>query len=185
MKFKVDSKEHGNRVKKEILFLEKEMAHITVACVKDILSEPIKDIDRDYSWEIKGLRLQRKLRVRETSTGWYLYFPEPEYIPYGDGSDPVSFRKIENEEPEDIDWIRYIVDQFFILRDTRRPVEVIHKKDRKIEKRYGMFHDWTTNRVVKEDGTIVDQLLAIVEFPDGHVERIDHKNILFSWYEEV
>ena len=53
------------------------------------------------------------------------------------------------------------------------------------EKRYGMFHDWTTNRVVKEDGTIVDQLLAIVEFPDGHVERVDHKNILFSWYEEV
>ena len=173
MRFQIKGRDEGKTIKELILEYGNS---ITVMTVKQFCELSFDPEDISYGWFTKDLK--GKMCVRHNKDGWFLYLPDPVEV-------PVSFFQSENEESEDIEWIRYLMDQFSIILDRRRPVELIHRKDRKIEKRYGMFHGWTTNRVVKEDGTIVDQLLAIVEFPDGHVERVDHKNILFSWYEEV
>ena len=69
-----------------------------------------------------------------------------------------------------------------ILKDGRRKC-MVHKKSRKknvlVEEWPCYFHCWFNNRIVKDDGTVVDQLLAVCEFQDGHIERINFDHIRF------
>lgn len=106
--------------------------------------------------------------------------------------------EIPSEEAKDKAFLDYMFENMKEIlannRDGRRKC-IIWKKSRKkdvvadgvIELRREewpcWFHCWASNRIVKEDGTVVDQLLAVCEYQDGHVERIsfDHIRFVEEW----
>lgn len=104
-------------------------------------------------------------------------------------TDPKELRK-ETLNMEDRAYADYLIkgltDAMSYLRDGRRKCMVwkkSNKKDVEIEGYPCWFHCWFTNRIVKNDGTVVDQLLAVCEYQDGHVERIkfDHIRFVEEW----
>ena len=62
--------------------------------------------------------------------------------------------------------------------ENRRPVKITHKKGKKEEVRYGLWQENVT-QIVGDKDKIVTKLLAVIEFEDGHIEWIDHKNFVF------
>ena len=176
MKFKVDSKAHGDAIKKE---LYDGGGFLSLASIMQAFGDIdlIAEEDWDHGWFLKDLKDGNKLRVRECKDGWYIYFPD-DMVPA-----PEELVNPSNEMTE-VEFINYLIesvrDLLIDIYDSRRKCMVNKSAGRGKIKYYNCwFHCWTMNRVQKDDGTIVDQLLAVCEFPNGHVERIDFKNMVF------
>ncbi len=188
MKFKVKSKEDGYNVKRAIFDLERECQYLTLYFVKDQTVEhiPVPD-DLDYVWDIHKLRESRKARVRYSKKegAWYLYLPEPEYrvrnLRVSTSPEPVKSEDdifLEKLYEMCID----VLEMMAAKNDGRRKCMIwkkSRKKDVEVEEWPCWFHCWSSNRIVKDDGAVVDKLLAVCEFQDGHVERINFDHIRF------
>ena len=80
MKFKVESKEKGYEYKKKIEKIIYEEGWISVYEVCDIIpgAQSLTNSNMFYGWD-NEIRLLRKIRVRKTKEGWWLYLPQPNY----------------------------------------------------------------------------------------------------------
>lgn len=216
MKFKVDNKEIGYICKNSIESTIFEKGWISLKEVKFLVPSitAYDDVDAFIGWD-KLAYLQRKIRVRETKNGWYLYLPEPSRMTWNDEehmnikgsnlSNPAEkFIELfeENSERTDdyiekeIEAINGVtralgcmnVDIYTRLEKLMnmigansgyfyRPCIVKAKKSGRKEERQdrkAYFHRW----VDLSKG--VQQVVALVEFEDGHVEQVQPDRIIFK-----
>ena len=162
-----------------------------------------------WRWsDLKGMNLYvRMCHFGEAVAQPYLYICEPtikiEKITAGPENDFVTLKEVDNkgifemnqngiriempsEEEKDKAFLDYMFENMKEIlannRDGRRKC-MIWKKSRKkdvvAEEWPCWFHCWSSNRIVKNDGTVVDQLLAVCEHQDGHIERINYDHIRF------
>ena len=188
LKFRMPTKNVAYAVKNAIISTAMADDHITKAELLKIcpeIYEPDED-DETVGWRASDLR-GNNIKVvmakmgSEEKTPW-LYICEPTLT-------ITNMETSVNGKSEEQEFIDYLVDalgqMMKTVSDSRRKAMVHHKLNKKtIVERPCWFHKWTTNRVQKEDGTIVDQDLAICEFlDDGHIERIawDHIRFVEEW----
>lgn len=188
MKFKVLSKEDGLMVKELILSkIRTEGAdavvnvyEVNVAADCGIGDYEPKFTDYERYWCVKDL-LHGKIRIRHTRDGWFMYLPEP--------NEPEFDTEPCEEKSEDDVFLEKLYERCVDLleamsykNDGRRKCMVWRKSKKKgvlVEEFPCWFHCWSGNRITKDDGSTVDQLLAVCEFQDGHVERVNFDHIRF------
>lgn len=194
MRFSVYDKKAGVKIKKKIINVLNDKSpdggFITVADVKKFCGGlAISNDDYYFGWE-KEVYLLRKIRVRETKNGWYLYLPDPKYLvvnvePSGEFMDENKNQDDDGDESYEFDILTILtclINSLKEINEGRRKCMVwkkSRKKDVVAEEWPCWFHCWSSNRIVKDDGKVVDQLLAVCEYQDGHVERINYDHIRF------
>ena len=189
MKFYVGDKFTGIYIKGKIVKEYRDSGNIiTLNKVRHILHE--KEDGSDFVWNVES-KLDKKIRLRECKDGWYLYLPEPNV-------------KIEiNQKPLvgdvcvfETEIFEELIDEFVKLRASlnnnlanlehalccnsgwmRRSCIVKAKKSGRKEERQdrnAKFHRWA------DLSKGVQQVLALVEFEDGHVEQVQPDRIIFK-----
>lgn len=142
----------------------------------------------DYrGWDLFQYPMIKQARIRETKGGYTLYLPDP--VPFKDfdahipDHDELMEESLNMQDKAYADYfLKGLADAMVYIKDGRRKCMVWKKSKKKnviTEEWPCWFHCWTSNRILKEDGTVVDQLLAVCEFQDGHVERINFDHIRF------
>lgn len=226
MKFRVESKEKGYEYKKKIEKVMSEEGWISLSEVCGIIPgvDSLTDNNMFYGWDDE-IRLLRKIRVRQTKEGWWLYLPEPnielkinqkEHSVSDDElvnlnniiidmmNDISNGNKLMEREIEAIDnirlsmdgmadriierWMHYEVDVFTGFEKLGevigghygyfyRPCIVKAKKSGRKEERQdrnAKFHRWA------DLSKGVQQVVALVEFEDGHVEQVQPDRVVFK-----
>lgn len=193
MKFYVGDKMSGMYIKGQIVKEYRDNGNIiSLNKVQHILHE--KEEGSDFVWNVES-KLDKKIRLRECKDGWYLYLPEPN-IKIEIKQEPLigDVCVFETEIFEEL------IDEFVKLRASlnnnlanlehalccnsgwmRRDCIVKAKKSGRKEERQdrpAKFHRW----VDLSKG--VQQVLALVEFEDGHVEQVQPDRIIFKEVEE-
>lgn len=189
MKFYVGDKMSGMYIKGQIVKEYRDNGNIiSLNKVQHILHE--KEDGSDFVWNVES-KLDKKIRLRECKDGWYLYLPEPNV-------------KIEiNQQPLigdvcvfETEIFEELIDEFVKLRASlnnnlanlehalccnsgwmRRDCIVKAKKSGRKEERQdreAKFHRWA------DLSKGVQQVLALVEFEDGHVEQVQPDRIIFK-----
>ena len=189
MKFYVGDKMSGMYIKGQIVKEYRDNGNIiSLNKVQHILHE--KEEGSDFVWNVES-KLDKKIRLRECKDGWYLYLPEPNV-------------KIEIKQKPlvgdvcvfETEVFEELIDEFVKLRASlnnnfvnlehalccnsgwmRRSCIVKAKKSGRKEERQdrnAKFHRW----VDLSKG--VQQVLALVEFEDGHVEQVQPDRIIFK-----
>ena len=203
MKFYVGSKQTGNHFKNEIRkTFDKNGGFISLAEVRGLFRETPNEDDTRYGWDSDS-DLGKKMRVRECKDGWYLYLPdlnakicferpEPKQPLIGDvcvfeteifeklvkAIDDGFTRLLEGEQKFNSEYLsclyNEIIPSFFFC--TRPCIVKAKKSGRKEERqdRNAKFHRW----VDLSKG--VQQVLALVEFDDGHVEQVQPDRVIFK-----
>ena len=225
MKFHTLGQKHGQSIKDQIVKRFREIGFISLGEVKEIAGDFALRDDKYTGWDDES-DLDRRIRVRETKKGWFVYLPEPN-AKILVGSDPViienpetknlfeeiieaenvynmQLRDYSKKELEAIDnirlsidgmvdriierWMHYEVDVFTGFEKLGevigghygyfyRPCIVKAKKSGRKEERQdrnAKFHRW----VDLSKG--VQQVVALVEFEDGHVEQVQPDRIIFK-----
>ena len=135
--------------------------------------------DRYRGWGCE--EVQKKIRLRQTKEGWFLYFPETTELPFGDSfnEDPIFYegipKKVVDDQPD--------YDRIFAEDLNLRLCRVISKKKNTVIEEFGFFHRWFHSRMPNSDGEFIEQELAIVEFKDGSIRQIRPDHIIFGWEE--
>lgn len=209
MKFRVGSKETGYHFKYKIeRRYEKNGTFISVAEVRDFFRENPEDEEYQIGWD-GDIALSKRMRVRQCKDGWYLYLPEPNAkICFNKKKkDNEKCKAVATIEPPDIDVtvleteaFEKLIDQLVCLRETleqklshleiailnsigrgtgytyRDCIVKAKKSGRKEERqdRNAKFHRWA------DLSKGVQQVVAIVEFDDGHVEQVQPDRIIFK-----
>ena len=194
MKFYVGSKETGYHFKYEIeRRYEKNGNFISVAEIKDLFRENATDDDRQTGWD-GDAALIKKMRVRNCKDGWYLYLSEPNATFCFDKNDRLpnidvsvfpteSFEKLIEEIVElrltlsdDLADIMFVIDRSKASFHCRSCIVKAKKSGRKEERqdRNAKFHRWA------DLSKGVQQVVAIVEFDDGHVEQVQPDRVIFK-----
>lgn len=206
MKFYVGDKFNGIYIKGQIVKEYRDNGNIiSLNKVQHILRE--KEEGSDFVWNAES-KLDKKIRLRECKDGWYLYLPEPnvkikinqepligdvcvfetevfeELIKAIDNTrlsmDGMADRIIER-------WMHYEADVYTGFEKLGeiigghygyfyRPCIVKAKKSGRKEERQdrnAKFHRWA------DLSKGVQQVLALVEFEDGHVEQVQPDRIIF------
>lgn len=202
LKWRVENRGKGHKIKNEIREIADTLDFITLAEAKDIVNTetpiggdfhklPIDNDEVKIGWrwsDLKGNKLH--IRTLKDGTTW-LYITEPTlniHVPEDD---------VVDKEKEELDYFMKalwelgvdLLELISVKNDGRRKC-VVHKKSYKknveIEEYPCWFHCWFANRIVKPSGENVDDLLGVCEFPDGHVERIrfDHIRFVDEWEEK-
>lgn len=196
MKFYVGDKMSGMYIKGQIVKEYRDNGNIiSLNKVQHILRE--KEEGSDFVWNVES-KLDKKIRLRECKDGWYLYLPEPnvkivinQKPLVGDvcvfeteifeklvkAIDDGFTKLLEGEQRTTDQTLEYlynsIIPSFFFC--TRPCIVKAKKSGRKEERqdRNAKFHRW----VDLSKG--VQQVLALVEFEDGHVEQVQPDRIIF------
>lgn len=209
LKYRVASYEAGKKLKEAIKRRADENDFITLKEVDNVLcpSAPSDPDAEKVGWrwsDLKGMNLYvRMCRFGEAVAQPYLYICTPTITIHKltEGktafesiagpeinvkmTDPKELRKeaLNMEDRAFADYlIKCLTDEMSYLRDGRRKCMVwkkSRKKDVVAEEWPCWFHCWSSNRIVKDNGTVVDQLLAVCEHQDGHIERINYDHIRF------
>ena len=194
MKFYVGSKQAGTYFKNEIRkTFAKNSGFVSVSEVKDIFREASNKDDSYIGWDIDS-DIGKKMRVRECKDGWYLYLPEPNaVIRIGEDKDVdrpsligdvcVFETEIFEELVKTIDEGFFGLMQALVCNSGRlyRPCIVKAKKSGRKEERQdrkAKFHRWA------DLSKGVQQVVAIVEFEDGHIEQVQPDRVIFKEVEE-
>jgi hypothetical protein len=196
MKFKASCEGVAKFRRKKIRTRLYESGFITLYEVKEMFMEKTDESDREYVWS-KNTVLENKIRVRQTKKGWFLYLPEPEKLQIttiaGVKAEPPIIGDITVFETNAFE---QLIDELVKLRASLnnslanvehalccnsgwyiRPCIVKAKKSGRKEERQdrkAKFHRW----VDLSKG--VQQVLALVEFEDGHVEQVQPDRIIFK-----
>ena len=198
LKFRMPTKNVAYAVKNVIISTAMAEDYITKSEVLKICPETYEtnENDKTVGWRASDLhgnnikvvmaKIDGNVKASEDKIPW-LYICEPT-VTITNFLEKSPGGNSENKS-EDQEFINYLVDalgqMIKTVADSRRKAMVHHKLNKKtVVERPCWFHQWTTNRVQKEDGTIVDQDLAICEFlDDGHVERVawDHIRFVEAW----
>ena len=205
IKFKMDTRGKAYEAKLAIIKEAEMCDFVTVEDAKRFVGYSDNDIlpeDRTLGWrwsDLKGNNIfVRMCKYGEKEAQPYLFLCDPPLTVFNTNTIPAGeMAKLEitgSEEDTELDpelkvFIDYaeetLMNIFGSLFETRRKAMVHHKLNKKtIIERPCWFHAWTNNRIQKDDGTIVDQDLAICEFlDDGHIERIawDHIRFVDEW----
>ena len=204
MKFYLVTKGEGTKIKKKIRELIDDAKYVSVKHICEVIGERIRpDLGSDYiGWECNELK--KKMRIRETKIGWYLYLPEPTELPFGDdiGKVPEPEEKCKNEygwkdesvgeiiDSSEKKWNSYILTPATGFKDdielavhlAVRCCRVISKPSKnKIKEEFGFFHGWFELKVPKSDGTELMYPIGIVEMQDGTVRQVKPDHIIFGW----
>lgn len=207
MKFYVGDKMSGMYIKGQIVKEYRNNGNIiSLNKVQHILHE--KEEGSDLVWNVES-KLDKKIRLRECKDGWYLYLPEPnvkieikqkpligdvcvfetdifeELVKAIDNTrlsiDGMVDRIIER-------WMHYEVDVYTGFEKLGevigghygyfyRPCIVKAKKSGRKEERQdreAKFHRWA------DLSKGVQQVVALVEFNDGHVEQVQPDRVVFK-----
>ena len=213
MKFYVGSKESGEYYKNKIKKMIEDDTFVSLAKITEIFRGKAKNEERQIGWD-KNSNICRKMRVRQCKDGWYLYLPEPNvklwfddpelHIPGNENVDlpdidvcvfetelfeklvkaiDDGFTKLlEGEQRTTDQTLEYlynsIIPSFFFC--TRPCIVKAKKSGRKEERqdRNAKFHRWA------DLSKGVQQVVAIVEFEDGHVEQVKPDRVIFKEVEE-
>lgn len=196
MKFYVGDKFNGIYIKGQIVKEYRDNGNIiTLNKVRHILLE--KEEGSDFVWNAES-KLDKKIRLRECKDGWYLYLPEPnvkieikQKPLIGDvcvfeteifeklvkAIDDGFTKLLEGEQRTTDQTLEYlynsIIPSFFFCT---RPCTVKAKKSGRKEERQdrnAKFHRW----VDLSKG--VQQVVALVEFEDGHIEQVQPDRVIF------
>ena len=181
MKFKMPSKEEAYRIKNVIREEAEMFDFVTVEDVKrhcapiSQLAE-IEDDDKTSGWRYADL-VGNHFFVRKTKDGWFLFICDPRLnVRVLKTDEEPSGPLIDDETMAFLDRLTELAIGILEYgKDGRRKCVVIRAK----KTIPAWFHCWASNRIVKEDGTVIDQLLAVCEYSDGHVERINFDHIRF------
>ena len=222
MKFHTLGHKHGQSIKDQIVKRFREIGFISLGEVKEIAGDFAHKDDQYIGWDDES-DLDRRIRVRETKKGWFVYLPEPN-AKILIGNDPViienpeaknlfeeiieanntqmkEYSKKELEALENIHlsidaladriierWMHYEVDVYTGFEKLGevigghygyfyRPCIVKAKKSGRKEERQdrkAKFHRWA------DLSKGVQQVVAIVEFEDGHVEQVQPDRVIFK-----
>lgn len=206
MKFYVGSKETGYHFKYEIeRRYEKNKGFVSVSEVRDLFRESSEDEEHQIGWD-NDSNLVKKMRVRQCKDGWFLYLPEPNAKICFNKNDTKfeeeSYKK-KNYDFPDIDVCVFETELFEqlinILMDIDRTIDKVaysisysmsmgngyfhrqcvvkaKKSGRKEERqdRKAYFHRWA------DLSKGVQQVVAIVEFDDGHIEQVQPDRVIFK-----
>lgn len=178
LKWRMDDKETAYRIKEAIRDEADILDFISVADAKKIAYTipTIEEQDEKEGWrwsDLKGNNLM--VRTLKDESVW-LYICDPTI--------PISREAVSNDsfEIDILTLLTCLINSVQEMKDGRRKC-MIWKKSRKkdvvAEEWPCWFHCWSSNRIVKGDGTVIDQLLAVCEHQDGHVERINYDHIRF------
>lgn len=183
MKFWTDTKEKGEKVKHHIRDLAKKEKPVALSDVMEGFGH-IPDPDT-YNKIFDNEEILKKMRLREMKSGWFLYLPEPSNY---SGCGPTACSKVKFDSEKYID---SIVDEFKKLIEIisvgsyfgyfYRPCIVKAKKSGRKEERQdrnARFHRWA------DLSKGVRQVVALVEFDDGHMEQVQPDRIIFCKEEE-
>ena len=197
MKFYVGDKFSGMYIKGQIVKEYRDSGNIiTLNKVQHILRE--KEEGSDFVWNVES-KLDKKIRLRECKDGWYLYLPEPN-VKIEIKREPLvgdvcvfeteifeklvkaiddGFTKLfEGEQRTTDQTLEYlynsIIPSFFFC--TRPCIVKAKKSGRKEERqdRNAKFHRWA------DLSKGVQQVVALVEFEDGHVEQVQPDRVVFK-----
>lgn len=189
MKFYVGDKMSGMYIKGQIVKEYRDNGNIiSLNKVQHIIRE--KEEGSDLVWNAES-KLDKKIRLRECKYGWYLYLPEPNV-------------KIKiNQEPLigdvcvfETEIFEKLIDEIVKLRSSlnsnladimfaidngsgfyyRYCIVKAKKSGRKEERqdRNAKFHRWA------DLSKGVQQVVALVEFEDGHIEQVQPDRIIFK-----
>lgn len=197
MKFYVGDKFSGMYIKGQIVKEYRDNGNIiSLNKVQHILHE--KEEGSDFVWNAES-KLDKKIRLRECKDGWYLYLPEPN-VKIEIKREPLvgDVCVFETEAFEEL--IKVIDVGFVKLRASlnnslanvehalccnsgwiRRDCIVKAKKSGRKEERQdrpAKFHRWA------DLSKGVQQVVALVEFEDGHVEQVQPDRVIFQEVKE-
>ncbi|MCR5704224.1 MAG: hypothetical protein K6G85_06340 [Eubacterium sp.] len=202
MKFYVGDKMSGMYIKGQIIKEYRDNGNIiSLNKVQHILRE--KEEGSDFVWNVES-KLDKKIRLRECKDGWYLYLPEPNVKIQINQQKPLigDVCVFETEVFEEL--IKVIEEGFELLKLTEiriaaqneeflynqlipsfffctRPCIVKAKKSGRKEERQdrnAKFHRWA------DLSKGVQQVVALVEFEDGHVEQVQPDRVIFCLVNE-
>lgn len=213
MKFKAMGYNHGQSIKDQIVKRFREMGFISLGDAKELAGDYAQKDDKYIGWD-EDSDLDRKIRVRETKSGWFLYLPDPnaiikigdEPVIIDDNKDQQIFDMLNknyelmdkaNEESQELlkkelrtfENINLTLEMGFsnirsVLTDTlmsngylyRTCIVKARKSGTKEQRqdRRAKFHRWAD--LTKG----VQQVVAIVEFEDGHVEQVQPDRVVFT-----
>ena len=217
MKFHTLGHAHGQSIKDQIIREFRKEGFISYGAVREAAGEFAHRDDFQIGWDDDS-DLDRRIRVRETKKGWFVYLPEPNAVvnivpDEKDNFDMAGidiFLKSENDrvlkemKEENIKSRDIIKQELDALENIERAIEqlalnvtavsftiaktypsglvyrdctVLAKKSGTKEERTdrpAKFHQWAN--ITKG----VQQVLAIVEFEDGHVEQIQPTRVKFK-----
>ena len=228
MKIGVMNKAQGEEIKRKIIEKFREEGFISVPDVYGIVGTTrVSDEEHKWGWDDNS-DLDRKIRVREMKSGWFVYLPDPNAKICFNKKD-VTFDedsyKQKNYDFPDIDvcvfetelfeklvktleniclsieasadrfierWMNYEVDVYTGFEKLGevigghygyfyRPCIVKAKKSGRKEERQdrnAKFHRWA------DLSKGVQQVVAIVEFDDGHIEQVQPDRVIFKEVEE-
>lgn len=198
MKFYVGDKFSGMYIKGQIVKEYRDNGNIiSLNKVQHILRE--KEEGSDFVWNVES-KLDKKIRLRECKDGWYLYLPEPNVKIQINQQKPLigDVCVFETEIFEEL--VKAIEEGFELLKRTEmdiatqnkdflynqlipsfffctRPCIVKAKKSGRKEERqdrHAKFHRWA------DLSKGVQQVVALVEFEDGHVEQVQPDRVIFK-----
>lgn len=202
MKFYVGDKFSGMYIKGQIVKEYRDNGNIiSLNKVQHILRE--KEEGSDFVWNAES-KLDKKIRLRECKDGWYLYLPEPNVKIQINQQPPLigDVCVFETEIFEEL--IKVIEEGFELLKRTEmdiatqnedflynqlipsfffctRPCIVKAKKSGRKEERQdrnAKFHRWA------DLSKGVQQVVALVEFEDGHMEQVQPDRVIFCLTDE-
>lgn len=184
MKFYVGRDKKNGEKLREIVKLEakkKPKGYISVETVKHLIGTGKTSLieERYYGWSCEDVR--KKMRLRQTKEGWFLYFPKTMDLPFGDSFSNMTIN-FEEKPERVVDNNPKIADIFAKELDLRL-CRVISKKKNTVIEEFGFFHRWFHSRMPNSDGEFIEQELAIIEFKDGSVRQIRPDHIIFGWEE--
>lgn len=198
IKLKMNSRTEAYSVKDLIKEYIETFDFITVREVLNLtnfdgsLTETFEGDDDKRGWRWSDLTGNNMMvRTLKDGTTWlYLCDPTLEVKKAGGGYilDELTDKSDSEKSPDDIfldklyEMCADLLEVMSRKNDGRRKCMVWRKSKKKgvlVEEFPCWFHCWSGNRVTKDDGSTVDQLLAVCEFQDGHVERINFDHIRF------
>lgn len=206
MKYKAMSYNHGQSIKDQIVKKFRECGFISLGDAKEIAGDYAHKEDKYTGWDDES-DLDRKIRVREIKSGWFVYLPEPNaVIKIGESPFIEENHEAKNlfdiidrnneevnkqfrEELEALENIEVAInngmanlravvfDCFSQNGYIIRPCIVKAAKSGPKEKRQdrkAKFHRWA------DLSKGVQQVVALVEFEDGHVEQVQPDRVIFQ-----
>lgn len=197
MKFYVGDKMSGMYIKGQIVKEYRDNGNIiSLNKVQHIIRE--KEEGSDLVWNAES-KLDKKIRLRECKDGWYLYLPEPN-VKIQINQQPLIGDVCVFETAIFEELVKVIEEGFELLKLTEiriaaqneeflynqlipsfffctRPCIVKAKKSGRKEERQdrnAKFHRWA------DLSKGVQQVVALVEFEDGHVEQVQPDRVVFK-----
>lgn len=183
MKFYVENKKTGEAIKKGVRDLATRKEIITAADIYELFGHIPDPETKKKGWS--ALHASKRMRLRETKNGWFLYLPEPAELkpvyledapePYEDSINLVIFEYNE--------FIETMKDVFKEVTKTNpihyyyRPCTVLGRKTgpmsgRKDRKAW-LHREYETDKGAK-------MILCLVEFEDGSMEEVVPSRVIFS-----